>query len=964
VSRGYLAGVLLMLCAGFVDLPRNSEGRPQTPPPADAPKEARNPTSQNSSTFALEGTEPLRLPVTENIREEQRQQILHYFSAQIAATPSRRDRLWQPDFSSRDGYRTSIEGHRLHLRAMLGLVEPKPGTPQVKTLQEKGNIKVEDVSIPIDAGLSARALLFQPQSSVPTAGIIAIPPANQSREEFAGIVSGMAPAPWLSTLLENNVTVAVPIMVERRDDHPLCREAGNKDRRRVLWRAGFIVGRTLVGMEVQQVLALREFLSLQGNVDARKIAVMGEGQGGMTALYAGALDEGFGGVEVLDYFQQREECWRQPVDQALYGQLQEFGDAEVAALIAPRPLLIATTPRAPIPPASVQAEFMRAQRFYGGLRAPDELSAVKLQNDPLSAAALTLAARLGSGPGHTTPQLSLRIPLSEVNQARDRQFEDQLRYFRNLWAASDQVRAEHWRLNSTLPENRTQKVQQLRSELADLVGIISPENVAMHPRTALVGETDKFLAYDVFLDAVPGVEVYGQLLVPRGVAGHVETRLPAVICQHGFDGAPKYISGVGTRLETNDHFYHRFGQRLAERGYVVFAPYLAVPQYHPPAGAGANLRNPAGLGDVIQRADLINPLVRMSAALGMMRTSIELAKLRRVVDFLQSLRFVDRDQIGYYGLSYGGYCAIWMPPLEPRLKLTAISAFFNDWRTMLTDTTRFGSSYWSLPDEDFYNWNVLNRFVHTELIAAMWPRPVCVEYGSEDPVTTSEWHVRAWNDLQSSMSSWDMEGKIVDDDFIGPHTIHGIGTFFFLDRWLRPERPAGRDYGCRDFNYCDQAVAPGFHGYNQTRGVSEPYTMQVLDSSPGRVIQGQFYVSDSSPLFVGMRFKLARKGNPGEVMVKFGTTEGSDNVGIATIHPQDVYPGEDLWYAASLPSPARLDPRKAYFFEIGVASGHAPIDCYTVYGPAPLGGKDEPVHFGLSFRTVTFAPGAGARPLR
>jgi hypothetical protein len=55
------------------------------------------------------------------------------------------------------------------------------------------------------------------------------------------------------------------------------------------------------------------------------------------------------------------------------------------------------------------------------------------------------------------------------------------------------------------------------------------------------------------------------------------------------------------------------------------------------------------------------------------------------------------------------------------------------WRTMLTDTTRFGSSYWGLPDEDFYNWNVLNRFAHTELVAAMWPRPVCVEYGSEDP---------------------------------------------------------------------------------------------------------------------------------------------------------------------------------------------------------------------------------------
>src|SRR5271169_843213 len=103
MSRGYLAGVLL-LCASFVDLPFYSEGRPQTPPPAHAPKEARNPKSQNSATFALEGTELLRLPVSRNIREEQRQQIIHYFSAQIAATPSQRDRLWQPDFSSLASY--------------------------------------------------------------------------------------------------------------------------------------------------------------------------------------------------------------------------------------------------------------------------------------------------------------------------------------------------------------------------------------------------------------------------------------------------------------------------------------------------------------------------------------------------------------------------------------------------------------------------------------------------------------------------------------------------------------------------------------------------------------------------------------------------------------------------------------------------------------------------------------------
>ena len=207
------------------------------------------------------------------------------------------------------------------------------------------------------------------------------------------------------------------------------------------------------------------------------------------------------------------------------------------------------------------------------------------------------------------------------------------------------------------------------------------------------------------------------------------------VCQHGFDGAPKYVSGVGTDLESNDHFYHRFGQRLAERGYVVFAPYLSVPEVK-------------HTDVMVHRADLVNPLVRLAATLGMMRTSIELAKLHRVVDFLQSLTFVDPDHLGYYGLSYGGYSALWMPPLEPRLKLTVISAHFNDWQTMLTDSTRQGDSYWTLPDEDFYNWNVLNRFVHTQMIAAMWPRPVCIEYGSEDQVTTAAWHDRAWQEVE------------------------------------------------------------------------------------------------------------------------------------------------------------------------------------------------------------------------
>ena len=925
--------------------PAAETNSPQTPPP-----------------LALKETTLLTTPITDAIREEQRQQIIRYFTAQIAASPAKRDLLWRPNFSSLSAYRASVQQHRANLRAMLGLIEPKLRTPQIEILRDDANLKVEDVTVPMDADWSARALVFLPRPRPISAGIIAIPPATESREEFAGIAqcgeaaipdvarpcsstggtpgsqSMTTPATWLQWLLARNVAVAIPITVERTVDHPICWQAGGKDRRRVLWRAGFIVGRTLVGMEVQQALALRQFLATQPDAAVRTIAIMGQGQGGMTALFAGAVDEQLAAVASVDYFQQRENCWREPVDQVLYGQLKEFGDAELAALIAPRPLLVVTSAEAAIPVANVSNELARAQRFYTGLHAADKLQTLDTQDNAMGPATVRMAGLLGATETHNPPELALQMPRAKVNQARNQHFEFWFAYLQNLIAASSQTVKSYWQLDSTPAADRLEKAQKLRAELAQFVGVIPIDKVPMNARSALVAETDRFLAYDILLDALPGVEVYGQLLVPRRAAGDMPERLPAVVCEHGFDGAPKYVTGVGTELESNDHFYHRFGQRLAERGYVVFAPYLTVPEVR---------QGPA----ILHRADLVNPLVRLAAPLGMMRTSIELAKLHRVIDFLQSLSFVDPDHIGYYGLSYGGYSAMWMPPLEARLKLTVISAFFNDWPTMITDTTRYGQSYWTLPDEDFYNWNVLNRFTHTPMIAAMWPRPVCIEYGSEDQVTTLAWHQRAWQEVNAFAQSWGMQDKIVDDDFVGPHTIHGIGTFFFLGRWLHPERPAGRDYGCRVDDYCYQNVADTFHGYAATTSV--PYATQLLDSNPTTSLRGQFYVAAATPVFTGMAFKLARQGNPGKLIVRFGSRQGAADLGEAEVRSADVYPQYDLWYEAALKKLVRLDAQKLYFFELRAESGHAPEDCYVVFGPQPLGGQDYPAAFGLSFRTLT-----------
>src|SRR5207237_2564723 len=60
----------------------------------------------------------------------------------------------------------------------------------------------------------------------------------------------------------------------------------------------------------------------------------------MLALYAGALDTRIRSVAVCGYFGNRQRIWGQPIDRNVFGLLDEFGDAELAALIAPRGLVL------------------------------------------------------------------------------------------------------------------------------------------------------------------------------------------------------------------------------------------------------------------------------------------------------------------------------------------------------------------------------------------------------------------------------------------------------------------------------------------------------------------------------------------------------------------------------------------------------------------------------------------------
>src|SRR5262249_30606610 len=100
------------------------------------------------------------------------------------------------------------------------------------------------------------------------------------------------------------------------------------------------------------------------------------------SFYAAALDTRIAAALVSGYFDSRERVWEEPIYRNVFGLLKEFGDAEIASLIAPRSLVVEHSagrkvegPPAPrqgragaapgiLPPAdyaSVEFEFERAR---------------------------------------------------------------------------------------------------------------------------------------------------------------------------------------------------------------------------------------------------------------------------------------------------------------------------------------------------------------------------------------------------------------------------------------------------------------------------------------------------------------------------------------------------------------------------------------------------------------------------
>jgi len=729
-----------------------------------------------------------------------RRYLLHETEEQV----ERRAQLWSRDFTSVAHYERSITPSRQRFRQMIGVVdETVPAQPPelVGSLSSPAQIaqgpgyKVHAVRWPVLARVSsdsealmAEGLLLRPDGPL-VARVVAIPDADWTPEMLTGLAPGVPPgAQFARRLAESGCQVIVPALINREDTFSGVPGVAmtNMPHREWIYRMAFEVGRHIIGYEVQTVLASVDWFEHENNELRLPIGMIGYGEGGLLALYSAAIDTRIEATVVSGYFQPREEVWKEPIYRDVWGLIREFGDAELAGMIAPRALIVEAAQGPEVsgrPPESeqrkayacvngklttpsletVKKEVDRALPFFAGLQAQAKLQFIAYEEgrgqpgseQAIQAFVRSLGVKRGLLPSGRAPKLSYTHYDSASKQQR--QVSRIVDFTQALVRKSPDRRREFWgKADASSMQRWKESTKFYRDYIWDeVIGRLPSPSLPPNGRTRLILDEPKFKGYEVMLDVWPEVFAYGILLVPKDMKPG--ERRPVVVCQHGLEGRPTDVSDP----KIDDEFYHHFGASLANEGFVTYAP-----------------QNPY-IGH-----DDFRIIQRLGHPLKLALFSFIIGQHEQLLNWLTTQSFVDPDRIGFYGLSYGGKTAVRVPPFLDRYVLSICSADFNEW-VWKTTTVLAPQSYLLTVEYDMYEFNFGNVTNYSDLASLIAPRPFMVERGHDDMVSVDEWVAHEYAAVRRFYDKMGIGDRTQIEFFNGPHSIHGVGTFEFLCRHLR-----------------------------------------------------------------------------------------------------------------------------------------------------------------------------------
>lgn len=718
----------------------------------------------SSLSAQLPGTNPL--PPSADFSAEMVAGIDRFLLRAIDQAKDERSTQWPGDMAV----------HREHLRTIIGAIDQRLPIPALEfvsdtstpaLLAETDTARIFRVRWPVLKGVHGEGVYIQPKQPA-LARVIYLPDADKAPEKIAD-----------QLLATSGCEIVIPMLISRASDFSTNDRFGvatNVPHREWIYRQSFELGRHIIGYEVQKVLSLVDWMKAQPT--QLPLLVAGLGEGGLIAMHAAAIDPRIDSAYVWGFFGPREGLWAEPLERNVFGFLKEFGGAELAAMIAPRPFVAQHLgfPSVQGPPpaqpgqraiaapgkitkpslGAVQAEMERARKIVPGEWArvfteQEGLKEVVTHVFPAATAEKILACA-------KMDLAEIHLPVDQSRQ--ERQVRELEAFSQRLLVDTEAERtAQFWKPLPLQSVEAFEKhtVAERERFWNEVIGRLPDPNLPMNPRSRLVRETDKVAIYEITLDVWQDVFAWGWLALPKDLKPG--EKRPVVVCQHGLEGLPEDVFNDD---ENSKAFkpYKAFALRLAEQGYITFAPH-----------------NP------YRGMDAFRTLQRKLNPLGKTLFSVIVGQHQQILSWLKQQTFTDPKRIAFYGLSYGGKSAMRLPAILTDYCLSICSGDFNEWVRKCVSSD-MPMSYIHTHEYEIWEWNMGRTFNYAEMAGLIAPRPFMVERGHNDGVGTDEWVNYEFAKVRRLYNKLGIGDRTTIEHFDGPHTIHGQVTFEFLKRWL------------------------------------------------------------------------------------------------------------------------------------------------------------------------------------
>lgn len=222
----------------------------------------------------------------------------------------------------------------------------------------------------------------------------------------------------------------------------------------------------------------------------------------------------------------------------------------------------------------------------------------------------------------------------------------------------------------------------LRSQFSGLLKLddILPgrKNIPFEPTEIVMENIGNYIMKEIEINSTPSRRMKIILTIPENIKG----RCPAVVCIHGHGGTLPIVYDEKS-------IYKGFATELAGNNYITIA--TTVSQH------------------VIYEE-------------GRMLMGERLWDLMRCVDYLESLKEVDKKRIGCAGLSLGGEMAMWLGAMDKRIKATLSSGFL----TVMDQMEKNHCMCWKFPGlRELADW--------ADVYSLIAPRALLCQNGLKEP---------------------------------------------------------------------------------------------------------------------------------------------------------------------------------------------------------------------------------------